>query len=150
MKKIPTSQFFFEHHILEETRYFIFGSQPIEFKHSQPSITHTKLLTLVVKDTIDWIEINISNKFNSKLVAEKSGYSRCYFQREFKQITGFSLKKYITIRRVIAVSKALHESNTPLRDLVEKFGFTNELSLYRAFNKFLHMPPATFRDMHKN
>lgn len=148
MNMISNSQFFFDHHILEETRFFISKSQSIEFKHPLPRITHSKLLTLVVRDTIDWIERNISSKFNSKFVAEKSGYSRCYFQREFKQLTGFSLKKYITLRRVIAVSKALNKSNTSLRDLSERFGFTNELSLYRAFIKFFNMPPVAFRDMH--
>ncbi|MEF5442968.1 AraC family transcriptional regulator [Escherichia coli] len=56
--------------------------------------------TTVIKDVLLWIEHNLDQSLLLDDVANKAGYTKWYFQRLFKKVTGVTLASYIRARRL--------------------------------------------------
>ncbi|WP_435350722.1 helix-turn-helix domain-containing protein [Morganella morganii] len=61
----------------------------------------------VIKDIILWIEHNLDKSLQLDVVAERSGYTKWYFQRIFKRFTDMTLAGYIRRRRLTKAATEL-------------------------------------------
>ncbi len=61
------------------------------------SINHFKQFVSL----FDYINLHFSENLNLENVAKMTGFSKYYFERLFKQITGVSFYKYINRKRIV-------------------------------------------------
>ncbi|EMH0134794.1 TPA: helix-turn-helix domain-containing protein [Proteus mirabilis] len=107
--------------------------------------THHTLHEIIVKETIDWIENNLCNPLNITIVSQKVGYTKWHFQRIFKQYTGFTISRYIRMRRLSKSALDLITSDKPVIDIAIKYQFDSLQSYHRAFKRMFKVSPNQYR-----
>ncbi|AXH63328.1 MULTISPECIES: helix-turn-helix domain-containing protein [Providencia] len=108
-----------------------------------------KLQEETTKDIINWIECNIDQKIDLNMVAEKSGYTKWYFQRLFKEYTGISIGHYIRCRRLSNAAIDLKQSNNRILDISIKYNFDSQQSFSRSFKSLFKITPLEYRRSEK-
>ncbi|EHQ9014873.1 helix-turn-helix transcriptional regulator [Escherichia coli] len=77
-----------------------------------------------------------------------TGYSRGHLQRLFRNITGISLGKYITLRRIFRAAIYLKKTDITLTNISERLCYDSQQSFTRAFKKNTGYTPQQYRDSH--
>lgn len=104
-----------------------------------------KIQLNIVIDVIIWIDNNLNKTLTIDSISRKAGYSRWYFQKLFKYITGVSLGHYVSARRLSDAAIELKLSNKKIIDISEKYGFRSQPTFSRAFKKFFKKSPKEYR-----
>lgn len=99
----------------------------------------------VLFDLLCWIENNLSEKMLIGDVSLRSGYSRWYLQRIFRQYTGLCLATHIRQRRLLYSALMLKITRKKIIEIAIELGFTSQQSFSRAFSQSFHASPAVFR-----
>ena len=79
------------------------------------------------------------------LLAEQFEMSLSTLSREFQKNTGLGFLECLHRMRVDAAKYEIEHSSTPLSEIAEAVGYTNTLTMTRAFKKYLGATPSTFR-----
>jgi AraC-like DNA-binding protein len=79
----------------------------------------------VICEAIKWIDDHLQDRLSVAIVADRSGYTRWYFQRKFHQLTGLTVLDYIQI--------------------AQNHGFSDNNQLSRAIQKYLGMTVTELR-----
>lgn len=79
------------------------------------------------------------------LLAEQFDMSLSTLSREFQKNTGYGFLECLHRMRVDAAKYEIEHSNTPLSDIAEAVGYTNTLTMTRAFKKYMGCTPSAFR-----
>lgn len=103
------------------------------------------LMRTTIGDILKWIELNLSDTISSKLLSEKSGYSRWYFQRCFKEITGMTPVVYIRHRKMLTAKKLLANMECSVTDIAMCLGYSQQSTFCRAFKEYHSITPKQFR-----
>lgn len=61
----------------------------------------------IIQEMIDWIEDHLLEGFSLEHLGKDMGYSSYYCSFKFHQITGITIKKYVSLRKVYLASEAL-------------------------------------------
>lgn len=101
--------------------------------------------TEVIKSLILWIEEHLDEPLYLDRVAQKSGYSKWYIQRMFKDVTGESTAAYIRSRRLLNAAIALRTTTVKISDIAYHFQFDSQQSFSRTFKKYFHQSPIDYR-----
>lgn len=103
---------------------------------------------VIVRDLIQWLEgqLQLSEAIKVDAIAAKSGYSKWYLQREFKQKKGLSIAEYVRKRRLHEAATLLCASELPIIDIALKYGFSSQQTFSRVFRAHFNTSPAKFRD----
>lgn len=64
----------------------------------------------IIQEMIDWIEDHLLEGFSLEHLGKDMGYSPYYCSFKFHQITGITIKKYVSLRKVYLASEALKKS----------------------------------------
>ncbi|WP_107841633.1 helix-turn-helix domain-containing protein [Metasolibacillus meyeri] len=99
----------------------------------------------VVQRMIDWVEDHLFEGFSLVELSEKIGYSPYYCSFKFHQITGVSLKRYMTLRKVYLSSIALKDTNERILDIALNHGYSTQESYTRAFKEIVGVSPNVYR-----
>lgn len=108
---------------------------------------HKEDKLLLVAGVIDWINDNLDNDINVDKVARKSGYSKWYFQRVFKNVTGITLGRYILALKFKMASQDLVLTKKTINDISFDAGFNSQQSFCRAFKNTYSITPSDYRNM---
>jgi len=92
--------------------------------------------------SIDYIEQNITQKLDYKMIAKQSFMSEYHFQRVFSALLGISVGEYIRKRRMTLAGIELCTENVKIVDVAMKYGYDNPDSFSRAFEKFHDIKPS--------
>lgn len=98
-----------------------------------------------VKHAISYVEKNLTNRLKLFDIAEEACLSEFYFHRIFHQTTGMTIKDYILKRRMSEAAKDLISTNKKLHNLAKYYGFSNQESFTRAFNRIFRINPKDYR-----
>lgn len=133
-----------------------------------------KLLTLelLIQTQENWIKKRISSShqfsnylkispainlvFNTKeLISVKTAAAECglsekTFSRNFKQIMGYTFSQYSLNYRVKSSANELIHSDILIKELVYKWGFTDESHFNKLFQKFFNCNPGEYRNKYLN
>lgn len=99
----------------------------------------------VIKDIILWIEHNLNKSLQLDVVAQRSGYTKWYFQRIFKRFTGMTLAGYIRRRRLTKAATELRLTTKNIGDIALKYQFDSQQSFARRFKAVFEMTPTEYR-----
>ncbi len=127
--------------ILRDTKYHKMDSK-IKYKH----ISENKFL-----DSINaYLELNYQNDFSLYDIAKNFNYTKSYFCRYFKSVTGSTFWEYFTMFRL---EKSIEYIKTSPKEnftvIAFKSGFKNVRSYNTAFKNFFQCTPSEYRKMLK-
>ncbi|MFJ6208652.1 helix-turn-helix transcriptional regulator [Lysinibacillus sp. NPDC092081] len=99
----------------------------------------------MIQDMIDWIEEHLFEGFSLMKLSEVMGYSSYYCSFKFHQITGISIKRYITLRKTYLSSISLSETDERIIEIALKHGYSSQEAFSRAFKEIFGVSPNAFR-----
>jgi AraC family transcriptional regulator len=100
---------------------------------------------LSIQKVIDYIEVNLKEKLDSKQLADSAGFSKSHFLLIFQVYTNYSLMSYIRMRRLCMAAKAIKESNDTITDISYSFCFESHDVFSRAFKRTYGITPYQYR-----
>lgn len=86
-----------------------------------------------IQKMIDWIEDNLCEEPSLTQMAEHIGYSPYYCSTRFHEITGMTIKRYVSGRRLRLAALALWDTDERIIDIAMKCGYSSQEALTRAF-----------------
>ena len=95
----------------------------------------------LVPRVIRYINSNIHSDLRLDAISGQFFVNKCYLCRAFKQYSGISIHTYINQKRVL-YAKLLIESGEVASRAAEKVGFGDYSAFYRAYVKYLGVPPT--------
>ena len=98
----------------------------------------------------DYINDHCSEDLKLDDIAAKSGFSKYYFERLFKQYAGTSFYKYVNQRRIAMAEQLLVEPSNSVTDVAINCGFSSISSFIRMFKIIKGCTPTEFKDMYWN
>jgi transcriptional regulator GlxA family with amidase domain len=99
-----------------------------------------------IRDSQEWILNHVGGDLSAKALALRAGMSVRNFDRLFKRKTQMTPGDYVEFARVEAARRILEDSDTSLKVVADKCGFTDQGGLRRAFVRRLAVTPAEYRE----
>jgi len=88
-----------------------------------------------------------SGYINVSKMVENIGYSHCYTDRVFKNVVGFSIKKYANIIRLQESIDILNNNNE--EEIFERLGYYDQAHFIKDFKKFTLITPRVYSKIDK-
>ena len=99
----------------------------------------------MILSVCNYISSNYMFIENINDLAEKFFVSKAHLCRKFKKETGFTLNRYITNKRLLAVKKSVQKGETLSKAALDA-GFSSYTGFYKAYVKETGMPPKKMLD----
>lgn len=99
-----------------------------------------------MNDAMRYIEDNLTNEIDFKVVARIANCSEYHFTRMFSFLAGITLSEYIRRRRLSLAAFELTNSNLKIIDIAIKYGYNSPDSFTRAFQNFHGVTPSEARN----
>ena len=77
----------------------------------------------IVKKVIDYIEDNLENEIDLDKIAENIGYSKFHLNRIFTEETGYTIYKYLQMRRLTIAAQKLVDTEKPITQIAYEAGY---------------------------
>lgn len=103
-----------------------------------------------INRVFEYIDENLAADLSLNVVAGIAFISPYHFHRIFKFVTGETLNKYISRKRIEQAAAALLHSKLSITEIALKYGFNDLSSFTRAFNKYYGCSPTGFKKQHPN
>ena len=97
-----------------------------------------------IRKILSYINDHLTEDLSLENISEEFHISKSNLCHLFKNITGFSVKQYITYRRIALAQKFLSEGYSTLEASVTA-GFNDYSNFYKTFKKFMGKPPIKFK-----
>lgn len=101
-----------------------------------------------VRDSLAYIEQNLDDKINLDDLAQKAYLSKYHYHRLFHKITGESVTRYITRRRMEKAAEELVQTDQPIIDIALKYQYAAQESFSRAFMRIYGLTPGKYRKVY--
>lgn len=99
-----------------------------------------------MNDAMKYIEENLTNEIDFKVVARLAHCSEYHFKRMFSFLAGITLSEYIRRRRLSLAAFELINSNIKIIDVAIKYGYNSPDSFTRAFQNIHGVTPSEARN----
>ncbi|MBT2755683.1 AraC family transcriptional regulator [Mesobacillus foraminis] len=99
-----------------------------------------------MNDAMQYIEENLMNEIDYKVVASLANCSEYHFKRMFSFLAGIALSEYIRRRRLSLAAFELINSNIKIIDVAVKYGYHSPDSFTRAFHNLHGVTPTEARN----
>lgn len=96
-----------------------------------------------VKQILEYINQNIASPITIDQLATQFFLSKSYICRIFKQVTGTTINKYLTARR-ISIAKSLLSEGMFVNEVYEQCGFRDYSNFLKAFTKAVGVSPKKY------
>jgi AraC-type DNA-binding domain-containing proteins len=101
----------------------------------------------IVQKAIGYINTNyMLPDISLDLLAEQMHFSVSYLVRNFKDITGKTIKEYITEKRMEEAKRLLESTAMKVKDIGEKIGYPNTQSFINIFKKYQGETPGEYHE----
>lgn len=98
-----------------------------------------------VQNAVNYIEANLNDSLELKMVAREAGCSLFHFHRIFQAMSGFTLKEYIRKRRLAEAAGELRKTKKGILEIALDYGYESQEAFTRAFRKETGRTPGDFR-----
>lgn len=99
----------------------------------------------IVKQAIEFINLNLSSNITVKKIASKIGLSPDYLTRLFKKELGVNIITYINQKRIYTSLNLLKTTNLSIEEIADLIGLNNTSYFYTLFKKQIGMSPKKYR-----
>ncbi|MDR6121220.1 AraC family transcriptional regulator [Bacillus sp. SLBN-46] len=99
-----------------------------------------------MNDAMRYIEDNLTNEIDFKMVARIAHCSEYHFKRMFSFLAGITLSEYIRRRRLSLAALELINSHIKIIDVAIKYGYSSPDSFTRAFQILHGVTPTEARN----
>ena len=99
----------------------------------------------VVQQMLDWMEEHMEEGPTLQGVSQAVGYSPWYCSCMFHDVTGMTLKAYMTGRKIAMITEEIRDTGERIIDIAIKYGFSSQEALTRAFKEQYGCTPAAYR-----
>ncbi len=100
---------------------------------------------LMVEKGLEYIHEHFCEQIDVDAVAHYSGYSKYYFCRRFKEITGCTVNTYINMQRATYAKELLSELNMNISEVASECGFNNIPYFAQIFRRYVGVSPSEFK-----
>ena len=107
---------------------------------SQPSIGR-------IHQILPWVEEHYSEPISLTDIADQLSISREHFCRLFRQNMGITFQQYLTGIRLNHVYQDLLHTDSPVSEIMEMNGFTNQKKFNESFKKLYGHTPSEVRKL---
>ncbi|HFK1449863.1 AraC family transcriptional regulator [Bacillus pacificus] len=97
-----------------------------------------------IQQMIDWIERNLKKGFSLDELSRYMGYSPYYCSFKFHQVTGFSIRRYILLRRLYLSTEDLKNSRKII-EIALDYDYSSQEAYSRAFKNVLGINPREYQ-----
>lgn len=105
----------------------------------------------LINDILTYIEENCTNlELTNESIAKKFGFHPRHINRLVSQKTGYSLHRYLIIKRIQKAVALLIQTKTPISDVATEVGFTNVYHFSRYFKQIMGLSPMKYRQQNRN
>ena len=95
-----------------------------------------------IKRSVEYIETNYSKKLTLEQIAEEAGFSKYYFARQFKKVTGMTVVGYLNLIRCTKAKKLLEQGQYSVLQVANRCGFENASYFSKTFRQIMGMLPS--------
>lgn len=100
---------------------------------------------LMAEKGLEYIHEHFCEDIEVDDVANYSGYSKYYFCRRFKEITGCTVNTYINMQRATYAKELLSEANMNISEVAAACGFNNIPYFSQIFRRYVGRSPSEFK-----
>lgn len=116
-------------------------------EYSDSSLRYHNLESLSIAEKVEFfIEINFSESYSVKEIAEKIHVHPSHLMRTFKKEKGITISHYRNKKRVIEAKKLLRQSNLPLIDIAIMVGFSSSQYFSKIFKEVEGCSPNEYKN----
>lgn len=101
-----------------------------------------------VRETLEFIDRNLDEMISLDDLSQKAHLSKYHYHRVFHKITGESVAKYITERRMAKAAQELTETDESIIDIALKYQYSSQESFSRAFMRIYNISPGRYRKIY--
>lgn len=94
---------------------------------------------------LEYIHEHFSDPIDVDAVADYSGYSKFYFCRRFKEITGCTVNTYINMQRVSHAKELLSRYGSHVSEVAAECGFNSVPYFSQIFKKYVRSSPGEYK-----
>ncbi|MFC5700932.1 helix-turn-helix domain-containing protein [Cohnella faecalis] len=98
-----------------------------------------------VYSVIRFIENHLFELGSIKSIAEKLGYSYTYLSHTFKNKTGMTLQRYISLKKIEKAMEMLNYGDISINQIATKLGYETLQSFSKAFSRIMGYPPSLYK-----
>lgn len=99
----------------------------------------------VIQNVIEWIEEHLDQNPMLDGISREAGYSPWYCSVLFHDVTGITLKSYVSGRRLARAAIDIRDTKERILDVALKYGYSSQEALTRAFHEQYGCTPAAYR-----
>lgn len=107
-----------------------------------------KAMADTIVKSCEYINEHFNDDINLDTLAKLTGFSKYYFERQFKLYTGVSFYKYLSQKRILEASQMLISSGYSITEISYRCGFSNVSTFIRMFKSVNGYSPKEFRRMY--
>ena len=111
---------------------------------------HTKRPRCVSEQVMAMFKEDPSQTWSLAGLAATFYMSPAYLGQVFKKETGQSVHAHLTSERIRLAKEALENSDAPVYEIAERYGYSNLRSFYTAFKKSENCTPSEYRERMRN
>lgn len=104
----------------------------------------------LINNSLKYIEENLYAKMSLEDLSKEFNISQAHYSRVFKFFTGFSIKKYISFRKITSSLTRLKNSNESIINIAMDYGYDYPEVFSRAFKKQFGISPKEYRNSRKD
>lgn len=98
-----------------------------------------------IQNILDYLDENYASQISLDEIASVACFQKEYFCHFFKKQMGITYTRYLNDLRLAKIRKDLAETDLPLKDILEKHGFTNYKLFRKMFNETFGCTPVAYR-----
>lgn len=103
----------------------------------------------MLTDAVNYIEDNLCNDISQEDIAKVCYSSLSSLQKLFRYTFNYSIKEYISKRRLTSAAKDLVDSEMTITEIAMKYQYNSPEVFTRAFSKLWGTPPSNFKSKWK-
>lgn len=110
--------------------------------------SHHERQSDLIEETVAYVNEHLAENLTLEQLAAKATLSPYYFTRLFKKETGFTPHEFLIAARVNNAKFLLKNTDTPIKEICFRTGFSNESSFCTTFKKWEGITPTSYRLQH--
>lgn len=95
----------------------------------------------------DYINNHCTENLSLEQISEQAEFSKYYFSRLFREVTGTTCHNYVLRRRILYAKNLLADSSLSITEVSLRAGFNSLATFNRIFKKHLGCTPSEYRQL---